>query len=213
MVKMSLLLGLSLLLSGCALADKGPGSLPYKYWRLGFLAPDYMEVWVETADVEDIRGQKFFHVGSGIVSVRTPANERGNPAGWGERFGWGAGRYVNDADLPKRLYVRWQSLAEPQVYRIFIDIPERARQLLSARLEKPCPTSAYRHALAIGLAPGGVVKGWVMSTCDDPIEVFRAQAEIEPKGPYGGESGGEYYFLSDQSKAYIQQHGIPYGSW
>lgn len=65
----------------------------------------------------------------------------------------------------------------------------------------------------MGYAPGGVVKGWVMSTCGKPIEVFRAQAEIEPKGPYGCESGGEYYFLSDQSKAYIQQHGIPYGSW
>jgi len=209
----ALIFGLSLLLGGCALADKGPGSLPYKYWRLGFMAPDYMEVWVETADVEDIRGQKFFHVGSGIVAVRSPANERGNPAGWGKRFGWGAGRYVNDADLPKRLYVRWQSLAEPQTYRVFVDIPERARQLMSERLAPPCQTSEYREALAIGLAPGGVVKGWVMSTCDDPIEVFRAQAEIEPKGPYGGESGGHHRRLSEVSKAYIQQHGIPYGSW
>ena len=209
----ALILGLSLLLSGCALADKGPGSLPYKYWRLGFLAPDYMEVWVETADVEDVRGQKFFKMGAGTVSVHLPTGGQGHAAGWPSNLGWGAGRYVNDADLPKRLYVRWQSLAEPQTYRIFIDIPERARQLMSERLEPPCQTSEYREALAIGLAPGGVVKGWVMSTCGKPIEVFRAQAEIEPKGPYGGESGGEYYFLSDQSKAYIQQHGIPYGSW
>ncbi len=212
MVKTSLLLGLSLLLSGCALADKGPGSLPYKYWRLGFLAPDHMEVWVETADVEDIRGQKFFQMGAGTVSVHLPTDGSGNAVGWRET--WGKGRYVNDADLPKRLYVRWQSLAEPQTYRIFIDIPERARQLMSERLEKPCPTSAYRHALAIGLAPGGVVKGWVMSTCDDPIEVFRAQAEIEPKGPSLGQTNGQYALpLEPESKVYIQQHGIPYGSW
>ena len=52
-----------------------------------------------------------------------------------------------------------------------------------------------------------------MSTCDDPIEVFRAQAAVEPKGPYQGQSNGEYYFLSEQAKTYIEQHGIPYGSW
>ena len=52
---LSLILAL-LLLGGCAGAERNPGSLPYKYWRLGFLAPDYMEVWVETADVEDIHG-------------------------------------------------------------------------------------------------------------------------------------------------------------
>jgi len=202
------------LLGGCAHADKGPGSLPYKYWRLGFLAPDYMEVWVETADVEDIRGQKFFKMGGGIVAVRTPPNNRGKAAGWGERFGWGAGRYVNGADLPKRLYVRWQSLAEPQTYRIIVEIPERARELMSERLDPPCSTSAYRHALAIGLAPGGVVKGWVTSSCGKLIEVFHAQAEIEPKGPSQGKTNGQYALpLAPASKAYIEQHGIPYGSW
>ena len=206
-----LLFGLSLLLGGCAMADKGPGSLPYKYWRLGFLAPDHMEVWVETADVEDIRGQKLFQMGAGTVSVHLPTDGSGNAVGWTKT--WGKGRYVNDADLPKRLYVRWQSLAEPQTYRVFVDIPERARQLMSERLAPPCQTSEYREALAIGLAPGGVVRGWVMSTCGKPIEVFRAQAEIEPKGPYGGESGGHHRRLSEVSKVYIQQHGIPYGSW
>ncbi len=199
------------LLSGCAHAGRGPGNLPYKYWRLGFLAPDYMEVWVEAADVEDIRGQKFFNMGGGTVSVHLPKDGSGNAKGWREN--WGAGRYVNDADLPKRLYVRWQSLAEPQTYRIIVEIPERARALMSERLEPPCPASEYREALAIGLAPGGVVKGWVMSTCGKHIEVFHAQADIEPKGPYGGTSGGRHRPLSEASKAYIEQHGIPYGSW
>ena len=208
------LLGLFLmLLGGCASAERGPGSLPYKYWYLGFLAPDYMEVWVETAGVKDIRGRNFFHVGSGIVAVRTPPEGQGNAAGWGERFGRGAGRHVNGADLPERIYVRWQSLAEPQTYRVILDIPERARQLMSERLDPPCPASDYRYALTLGLAPGGVVRGWVMSTCGEPIEVLRAQAQIEPKGPYGGQSDGEYYFLSETSRAYIEQHGIPYGSW
>ncbi len=39
--KLPLILAL-LFLGGCA--ERNPGSLPYKYWRLGFLAPDHMEV-------------------------------------------------------------------------------------------------------------------------------------------------------------------------
>ena len=207
------LLGLFLLLlGGCASAERNPGSLPYKYWRLGFLAPDHMEVWVETADVEDIRGYRFFHVGSGTVSVHLPTDGTGNAVGW--RKTWGAGRYVNGADLPRRIYVRWQSLAEPQTYRVILEIPERARQLMSERLDPPCPASEYREALALGLAPGGVVRGWVMSTCGEPIEVLRAQAEIEPKGPSQGKTGGQYALpLEPESRAYIEKHGIPYGSW
>ena len=207
--KLPLILAL-LFLGGCA--ERGPGSLPYKYWRLGFLAPDHMEVWVETADVEDIRGYRFFHVGSGTVSVHLPTDGTGNARGWPKT--WGKGRYVNGADLPRRIYVRWQSLAEPQTYRVILEIPERARQLMSERLDPPCPASEYREALALGLAPGGVVRGWVMSTCGGPIEVLRAQAEIEPKGPSQGKTGGQYALpLEPESRAYIEKHGIPYGSW
>ncbi|WP_313055602.1 DUF2931 family protein [Pseudomonas lopnurensis] len=209
--KLSLILAL-LLLGGCASAERGPGSLPYKYWRLGFLAPDHMEVWVETADVEDIHGNVFYRVGEGTVSVHLPTDGTGNAVGW--RKTWGKGRHVNGADLPKRIYVRWQSLAEPQTYRVILDIPERARQLMSERLDPPCPASEYREALALGLAPGGVVRGWVMSTCGSPIEVLRAQAEIEPKGPSQGKTDGQYALpLEPESKAYIEKHGIPYGSW
>ena len=208
--KLPLILAL-LFLGGCA--ERNPGSLPYKYWRLGFLAPDHMEVWVETADMEDIRGNLFYRMGGGTVSIAKPSDGSGNTAGWRSGLGWGAGRHVNGADLPRRIYVRWQSLAEPQTYRVILEIPERARQLMSERLDPPCPASEYREALALGLAPGGVVRGWVMSTCGEPIEVLRAQAEIEPKGPYEGTSQGAHRPLSETSRAYIEKHGIPYGSW
>jgi len=120
--KLPLILAL-LFLGGCA--ERNPGSLPYKCWRLGFLAPDHMEVWVATADVEDIRGYRYFHVGSGTVSVHLPTDGTGNAVGW--RKTWGAGRYVNGADLPRRIYVRWQSLAEPQTYRVILEIPGDSR--------------------------------------------------------------------------------------
>ena len=213
-MKTTLLALVLLSIAGCTGAAPYPSDLPYPYWRLGFLAPDHMEVWVETAEVEDIDGQYFYRMGGGTASIHIPTDGSGNAAGWRSNRGWGAGRHVNGADLPKRIYVRWQSLAEPQTYRIILEIPERARQLMTERLDPPCQTSEYRHALALGLAPGGVVRGWVMSTCGKPIEVLHAQAEVEPKGPSLGKTDGQYALpLEPASKAYIEQHGIPYGSW
>jgi hypothetical protein len=52
-----------------------------------------------------------------------------------------------------------------------------------------------------------------MGPCLDPIEVTRVQGEVVKKGPYGGQSDGHYYPLSDISKTYIEKYGIPYGSW
>ncbi|MCY1308341.1 hypothetical protein D9M70_583410 [compost metagenome] len=152
-------------------------------------------------------------MGGGVVAVSTPEDLSGNATGWKPRLGWGAGRYVDGADLPKRIYVRWQSLAEPQTYRVVLEIPEQARQLMVEKLTPPCPYSSYREALMIGLAPGGMVRGWVKSTCGESIEILRAEAEVEPKGPYNGTSEGQHRPLSEVSRAYIEKHGIPYGSW
>jgi hypothetical protein len=48
--------------------------MPYKSWYLGFSAPDYMEVWIETADVVDIQDRVFQRAGSGIASMQSPPN-------------------------------------------------------------------------------------------------------------------------------------------
>jgi hypothetical protein len=67
--------------------------------------------------------------------------------------------------------------------------------------------------ITLGMAPGGIVKVWVGGACLDFKEVGRFQAEIEPLGPYIGKSKGQYIPLEPENKAYIDQHGIPYGSW
>ena len=120
MSKLAVCALLTLLLTGCA---SGKPSLPYDAWRLGFFAPAYMEVWIETADAYDISGWGYQHVGSGLAAMSYPGLIKGipevfkgNPKGWPERPGWGAGKYVKRADLPKQIYVRWQSLVEPQTY-------------------------------------------------------------------------------------------------
>ncbi|TPG76268.1 DUF2931 family protein [Pseudomonas arsenicoxydans] len=193
-------------------------SLPYDAWRLGFFVPDYMEVWIETADVIDIQGNVYDRAMSGNAAIRSPANSTGDLKGWPAKPGWGKGKYVLRADLPKQIYVRWQSLVEPQTYQMTIDIPESTRKIMRKEEKVFCAFDGkwitdYREALVIGLAPGGIAKVWVIGPCLPPIEVTRVQAEVDPRGPNEGKSGGQYDPPSAVSKAYIEKFGVPYGSW
>ena len=71
----------------------------------------------------------------------------------------------------------------------------------------------YRDTITLGMAPGGIVKVWVGTGCLGYTEVGRFQAEVEPRGPYQGKSNGKYVPIEPENKAYVEQHGIPYGSW
>ncbi|WP_313482521.1 DUF2931 family protein [Pseudomonas sp.] len=213
-----------LILSGCTSGNRS--SLPYDAWRLGFFAPDYMEVWIETADTYGINGMVRIEAGSGTASIGYPRALskgipevfKGDPKGWPERVGWGAGKYVKGADLPKQIYVRWQSLVEPQTYHTRIDIPESIRDIMRKGEKAFCRADRkwitdYRKAIVIGLAPGGIAKAWVIGPCLSPIEIARVQAKVDPTGPYDGKSGGRHRPLSPTSKEYVEKFGIPYGSW
>ncbi len=196
--------------TGRSACDSGPPPkprLPYRAWSLAIAQPLYMETWVETANVEDIRGLRFIGAYHGLSSGISPT------AGWGD--GASVGRTVDGADLPRRIFLRWQSLVEPQTYRITLDIPESARKLM-LRQERSAVTPKeldYRNILLVGIAPGGKVALWNKGPGLERIEILRAQAEVEPLGPYSGQSGGKYRPLSERAKQYIQQNGIPYGSW
>ncbi|WPC05861.1 DUF2931 family protein [Pseudomonas benzenivorans] len=190
---------------------------PFKAWYLSFFAPDYMDVWLETVDVTDIRGNTYAEAMQGTVSIHQPEDGSGAPAGWPEYVGAGAGVHLNRLELPERIFVRWQSLTEPQTYRATLEIPESARELMRKPEKVNCPITGwetdYRNAVTIGLAPGGIAKLWVSGPCFKGTEILRAQAEIEPKGPYQGLSEGRHRPLKPAAKAYIEKHGIPYGSW
>jgi len=96
---------LVLCLSGCANGSE----LPYEdvpAWRLGFLAPNYMEVWIETADAVDVNDRVFRRAMSGVSAIQTPPNLAGDPRGWPERPGGGAGKHVFGAALPRLIYYR-----------------------------------------------------------------------------------------------------------
>ncbi|MEX6665655.1 DUF2931 family protein [Pseudomonas sp. W2-17] len=210
---------LGLILSGCSSANDYGVELPYDAWRLGFLAPNYMEVWIETANVVDVKGRLFRRAMSGVAAVQTPPNLKGTPRGWPKNPGDGAGKHVWRADVPRLIYVRWQSLAEPQTYDAYIDIPERIQQSMLEGGKTYCDSSNvwiddYRKNLVVGLAPGGVVKTWLMGVCIDAIEVSRVQGRIVEKGPHEGHSNGLYYRPPNEaSQAYIDKFGIPYDSW
>ncbi|MDO7925992.1 DUF2931 family protein [Pseudomonas sp. KFB-139] len=212
-------LALAMLLLGCSGTNSYGAKLPYDSWRLGFFAPDYMEVWIETADVVDMQDRWFKRAMSGLAAIQTPPNMKGNPNGWPKRAGAGSGKQVTGADLPRFIYVRWQSLAEPQTYQAYIEIPESIRQAMREGGKTYCKASNewitdYRENLAIGLAPGGIAKTWIRGTCLGPIEVSRVQGTIFKKGPDLGRTNGRYAFeLEPESQAYIDKFGIPYDSW
>lgn len=190
------------LLAGCA-SGSAKAKLPYDAWYLGFSAPPYMSVWVETADVEDIHGRIFQRAGAGTASL----GYAGSPAGWSNMPG-GLGRHVIGADLPKRIYVRWQSLVEPQTYEAILEVPEQARQLMLTQVTSSNdPTYRnWRKAIAIGLAPGGFVKMWVTGPVGKPVEIRCQKAEIAPKGPDQGKYEGRYVTLPAKAKEYISRN-------
>jgi len=178
-----------------------------------------MEVWIETADVVDIRERVFRRAGAGIASVRVPADNKGTPAGWPKNPGSGAGRDVIGADLPRLIYVRWQSLAEPQTYEAYIVIPESAREIMRKPEKVFCRADGkwitdYRDGVGIGLAPGGIVKVWLGGPCLKSLEIARVEGSVVKQGPYQGKNEGRYALpLSPESKTHIEKFGIPFGSW
>ncbi|MEH3021861.1 MAG: DUF2931 family protein [Pseudomonas oryzihabitans] len=211
------LLGLVLpfCLAGCP--SRAATELPYDAWFLGFLAPNYMQVWLERASISDVNGRLFPNAMGGVVAMGEPADLSDTAVGWPERIGSGKGIYMTGMDLPYVVSLRWQSLVEPQTYHALFTMPDWARKKMVERIPGQCPSGYdfdYRESLTIGLAPGGIVKVWIRGPCLDPIEVMTLQAEIEPKGPYQGQMKGQYALpLTEVTQAYIAKYGVPYGSW
>ena len=193
--------------------------LPYRAWYVGLGAPDYMEAWVDGVDLTDVNDLMYERVFGGVASTSTPPDNRGDAHGWPKRPGPGSQFPMSGIDLPEKITVRWQSLAEPEAYRASINVPKWVRDEMRTERRVFCRFDndfilEYRSIIAIGVAPGGVAKFWLMGSCLDPMEIGRVQGEVNPVGPYNGESNGEFYRPpSPNAQHYIDTHGIPFGSW
>ncbi|AHG42586.1 hypothetical protein N018_21100 [Pseudomonas syringae CC1557] len=217
-MKVLMVLLSALLTTGCQAADPLFGKTDPKSqrWELGFIAPSYMQGEVEYSTVVDTEGKIFNRTGGGAIGSGDPGMGSEAARGW-SAIG-GSGKPVVGADLPKRIFVRWQSVVEPQTYRAWVDIPDEARQLMRASTERRCSetpeqSARFMASMYLGLTPGGGVQVWVRDECRRPIKVARSQGEVEPLGPHLGKSDGHYYPQSEKSKRYIEKYGIPYGSW
>lgn len=220
MKSLCLLLGLLLSLSACARDPLNPPlpKLPFDRWYIGMLAPNYMEVWVERVDVLDRRGLAYYNVHGGVTSIQNPPDNAGDPRGWPARPGSGKIMPITNVDLPEIVFVRWQSLVEPQTYHVRINIPEWVREEMLKPDEAFCRydgkfVTSYRKNVTLGLAPGGIAKAWLTGGCLEPIEIGRFVGRVHPEGPYGGTSNGKHRPLSPAAKAYVDSHEIPYESW
>jgi len=209
-----------LLVTGCQIAEplSAKNDPKSEWWELAFTEPDYMKVWVENSSVQDINGRIFYKTGSGTAAGGEPEDGTESARGWTGGVG-GSGRRVVGADLPVRIWVRWQSIVEQKTWQAWVEIPEEASQLMVASVNQRCPQTPDQEArfmasVYLGLAPGRVVQVWVGDSCHHPVKVARAQAEIEPLGPSQVKNQGRYaYPVSEKAKRYIDKYGIPYGSW
>ncbi|SEL26990.1 Protein of unknown function [Atopomonas hussainii] len=198
-----------LLLSGCASSSARD---PDETWFLGFGAPDYMEVWLEDVQFKDVQGDVNFRAGGGVVSMVSPLGNAGEPHGWNKLVGIGSGRYMFGYDLPDRIFVRWQSMAEPQAYKVAVNVTDEMREAMRKPLDVECRYKPVRNKLGLHLAPGGIVRVVQGGTCIRATEVMRLQAEVVEEGPWLGKSS-KYHSLSPAAKEYIEKYGIPYDSW
>jgi hypothetical protein len=179
------------------------------HWSLGVTAPRFMEAWVEDIQVIDARGN--------IVPMSVGmAGSTGQVDGWGSGTWSGNSATVNAAGLPQEITIRWQSLAEPQTYTWHFAVPEGARRSLGEKVPvtwQGKPGLSCRSNITIGVAPGGRAIVWTNGYGFQPLAILRGQAEVEPLGPGQGWGKGYAYPLSDEAKKYVEEHGIPYGSW
>ncbi|RKS27565.1 DUF2931 family protein [Pseudomonas sp. WPR_5_2] len=217
---MKILIALLAMLSASACQPVDPLSAKNDYrtawWYIGFTEPAHMKVWVETSAVEDIKGRIIYDVAAGAAGGSDYENGTENARGW---VGIAtASMPVTGADLPKRLFVRWQSTVERKTYAGWIDISESTREIMrnsNARRchEPPQFTANSSAALSLGLAPGGIIQVWVWDDCFRAHKVDRGQVGIEPLGPDQGKYNGVYGEIKASSQRYIDRFGIPYGSW
>ena len=181
-----------------------------EHWSLGVIAPSYMEAWVEDLEVRDDRG--WLQIPMGVVG------EFSQTAGWPPptRVGGGGGSTPSSAGLPMEVSIRWQSLAEPQTYTWHFTVPESMRQAMTKK--EPVvwlghADTSCRNLITMGVAPGGHTIVWINGFGFQATEILRGKAEVEPLGPGQGWGKGYAYPLSDEAKQYVEEHGIPYGSW
>jgi hypothetical protein len=198
-------------LSACGDTTTEPTAGTCPHWVITTVAPKHMEAWIETLYVKDSNGN-WLHIPQGVVG------ELPDTAGWsGLRYG-GGGPNFRDAGAPMEIYVRWQSLVEPQTYNWRFTVPESMRQLLLKRemgkvWYKPQPEMACRSDITVGVAPGGHTILWVDGQGLASVEIARGRGTAEPLGPDQGRHEGRYVRISDDAKKYVEEHGIPYDSW
>jgi hypothetical protein len=212
MKRLIVLICLMLSLSAYAAGSNGPPrpKLPYDSWWVGLAAPRYMEVWVERVDVLGRRKIAFYDEHGGVAGYTR------KPEGWHK--GGGASMPLSRVDLPLEIVVRWQSLVEPQAYWINVKIPQWVRDEMVMPERVFCAGSKkwkddYRNRISLGMAPGGIVKAWIGGACLEEKEIGRFQANVEPRGPNQDGRWHLYRKPNPEAQAWIDKHGIPYGSW
>lgn len=190
------LMGMALLVSGCASSAKDD-----IHWSVRVAAPKHYEVWVKDMFLEK-PGERTWRQPIGSISCCWKGPNGPSGAGSGlEPF-------------PESIFIYWFSYAEQKFYAKLIKLPPDLQNRM--REHAPYKTSlgewsGPRHALVIGLAPGGTVVVWIMNQIGNEIEVMRLKA---------AETDGDSSQFTERTKGYLERngeylekHGVPTEGW
>jgi hypothetical protein len=203
----SLLIISCLLINACS-AKPQVKSQQLDEWTVSTVSP---KNYIAVADILLITGEKKEGGWTGLVSNYT--TESLSPLKWDGVERYHSGYFIEDAELPGLLYIRWHSLANKVTYnkaiRISDDIRNKMREYHDIRCGKSNRLKPYKNNILLGLAPDGMISVFLNGRCFDNELQFKVQA-VEYKVVV---DDFVYPELSEEAQAYLDEHGVPVGIW
>ena len=132
--------------------------LPYDSWNFSFIYPKELPALVTMVYLEDgdIRENIFRRLDPMDISDLSVGR-------WHDLIGGNGGNFNRVKALPVRMTVCWESVIDKKAYETEIWFGQETwQQMLTAYPDTYHPgKSYYRNRMAVGLAPGGVVRVWL----------------------------------------------------
>ncbi|WP_063652814.1 DUF2931 family protein [Aliivibrio fischeri] len=201
-----ILIILCLLVSACS-TESQVKSQQLDEWTVSTISP---KNYIAVADILLITGEKKERGWTGLVSNYT--TESLSPLKWDGVDRYHSGYFIEDAELPGLIYIRWHSLANKVTYnkaiRISENIRNKMREYHDIRCGKSNRLKPYKNNILLGLAPDGMISVFLNGRCFDNEFQFKVQA-VE----YKVADDFVYPELSEEAQAYVDEHGVPTGIW
>ncbi|MDX1304595.1 DUF2931 family protein [Photobacterium sp.] len=191
-----------LLLSSCSLRGH-----QLEEWTVTAATPQHYRAKVEKALV---LGESKKNGWRAMIGGYAPYSN--NPLSWAGVERLSAGYSIKSKELPYIIYIQWYSLANKMAFEKSITIPESIREEMRVYHDVRCGSldllRPYKDNILLGLAPDGMISVFLNGGCFENELQFKVQAAVTPVPE-------DFIFpeLDAEDKAYVDEHGVPTGSW